>query len=115
MDWQFIHIENEDIDWGVAMSNFLARTSCNLLLDDVVDEQQTKAQEKIMTALRHSDEVVARNLGRAHQKITSAQFRAAARSLEAAGVIEVEIIKPTKGGREKVVYKKKQTLSDTTS
>lgn len=114
-DWQFIRIEPEDIDWAVAMSNFLARTSCNLLLDDVIDEQQAKAQEKIMGALRHSPEVLARDLGRAHQKITSAQFRAAARALEVAGVIEIEVTKPNKGGREKVVYKKRNEVSDNRS
>ena len=112
IDWQFLFIETEDIDWGIAMSNFLGRTSCNLLLDDVVDEQQIQAQRKLLNAVQSLGEITQREIVRRHQKITSAQFAAAAKSLEASGVIEIETIIPERGGRVKVVYKKPKADDD---
>jgi DNA-binding MarR family transcriptional regulator len=94
------------------LSNFLARTSCNLLLDDVIDEQQHQAQKKILSAVAALGEISQREINRRHQKITSAQFMAAAKSLEASGLIEIETQKPNNGGREKIVYKKRKTDDD---
>jgi predicted ArsR family transcriptional regulator len=37
---------------------------------------------------------------------------AAAKSLEASGLIEIETQKPNNGGREKIVYKKRKTDDD---
>ena len=111
-DWEFIRIEDEDIEWAILMSNFIARTSCNLLLDDVVDEQQSVAQRKILAALQSLDEITHRTLCRKHEKITSAQFSAAAIALQVSGLIEIETVIPTRGGRGKVVYKKRKTEPD---
>ena len=111
-DWLFLHIEAEDVEWAIGLSNFLARTSCNLLLDDVIDEQQHQAQKKILSAVAALGEISQREINRRHQKITSAQFMAAAKSLEASGLIEIETQKPNNGGREKIVYKKRKTDDD---
>jgi hypothetical protein len=110
-EWALIHIENQDIEWAVVMSNFLARTSCNLLLDGVADMQQHQAQERILAALRVREEITEREIARSHQKITTAQFAAAAKSLQESGMIVVEFIKPAKGGRAKVVYKRPETIA----
>ena len=112
IDWLFLQIEAEDVEWAIALSNFLARTSCNLLLDDVIDEQQHHAQKKILSAITALGEITQREINRRHQKITSAQFMAAAKSLEASGLIEIETQKPDKGGRVKIVYKKRKTEDD---
>lgn len=103
-DWNFSRCEIEDVDWGIMMSNFLSRTSCNLLLDDVVDMQQQQAIEKINAAMRVCETVEARVLHRAHPKITSAQFRAAAQILESQNIIIIE--KTRSGGRPKTMYKR---------
>ena len=112
IDWQFIRIEQEDIEWAILMSNFLTRTSCNLLLDDVVDEQQSHAQRKILAALGSLEEITHRKLCRRHEKITSAQFSAAAIALQVAGVIDIETAIPSRGGRGTVVYRKRKTEPD---
>jgi hypothetical protein len=103
-DWESIFCELPDVNWGIMMSNFLSRTSCNLLLDDVVDMQQHQAIEKINATLRICETVEARVLHRAHPKITSAQFRAAAQILESQGVITIEKI--GSGGRPKTMYRR---------
>jgi hypothetical protein len=112
VDWQFMRIEEEDIEWAILMSNFITRTSCNLLLDDVIDEQQALAQKKILAALKSLDEITHRKLCRKHEKITSAQFTAAAIGLQSAGLIEIETVIPSRGGRGKVVYKKRKAEAD---
>jgi len=112
IDWLFLQIEAEDVEWAIALSNFLARTSCNLLLDDVIDEQQHQAQKKILSAVSTLGEITQREINRRHQKITSAQFMAAAKSLEASGLIEIEVTKSDRGGKTKVVYKKRKTADD---
>jgi hypothetical protein len=103
-DWTSVFCELADVNWGIMMSNFLSRTSCNLLLDDVVDMQQHQAIEKINAAMRACETVEARVLHRAHPKITSAQFRAAAQILESQGVITIEKI--GSGGRPKTMYRR---------
>ena len=110
-EWSVLCIEKPDIEWAIVMSNFLARTSCNLLLDGVPDLQQHQAQERILAALRVRSEVTQRDIARSHQKITTAQFSAAAKALEEAGMIVVDVVKPTTGGRGKVVYKKPETIA----
>ncbi|NQW26205.1 MAG: bifunctional DNA primase/polymerase [Cryomorphaceae bacterium] len=109
IDWQFIRVEQDDIEWAILMSNFLTRTSCNLLLDDVVDEQQSAAQRKILAALGSLGEISHRKICRRHEKITSAQFSAAAIALQSSGVIEIETVIPARGGRGTVVYRKPKT------
>lgn len=103
-DWLFIRIENSDIDWAIRLSNWLARGSCGLLLDDVIDTQGMKARQKILDALRHGP-VTLRELCRRHKRITSAEFSSAAEMLQAAGQIEIEVSIHEKGSRAKVVYK----------
>jgi len=105
-EWGLIKIEKQDIEWAVLLSNFLTRTSCNLLLDDVVDNQQAAAMDKILKFLRDNESIEARKLYRACQKFTAAQFQASANVLEKLGMIQIERIKPMTGGHTKVVYRK---------
>lgn len=105
-EWSLIKVEKQDIEWAVLLSNFLTRTSCNLLLEDVVDNQQAAAMDKILKILRDNEAIEARKLHRACQKFTSAQFQASASVLEKLGLIQVERIKPATGGKLKVVYRK---------
>jgi hypothetical protein len=110
-DWAFVKIEPEDIEWSIKVSNFLARTSCNLLLEDVVDTQEAFARKKILAALQNAGEVTQRQLRRQNRKVTSAQFLAAGRSLEQSGLIEISISRPQRGP-EKVVYKNRGQVLD---
>lgn len=105
-EWGLIKIEKQDIEWAVLLSNFLTRTSCNLLLEDVVDNQQAAAMDKILKFLRDNESIEARKLYRACQKFTAAQFQASANVLEKLGMIQIERIKPMTGGHTKVVYRK---------
>lgn len=110
-EWSLVRVEKADIDWAVMLSNFLSRTSCNLLLDDVVDAQQAKAVEKIMQVLRQTESVEARDIYRAFQKITSAQFNAAAATLQRQGIIEIDVVKNSRG-RPTILYKRKTQMTD---
>lgn len=105
-EWGLIKIEKQDIEWAVLLSNFLTRTSCNLLLDDVVDNQHSAAADKILKILRDTESIDARKLYRSHQKFTAAQFHSSANTLEKLGLIRIEYIKPVNGGRAKIVYTK---------
>lgn len=111
-EWALMKIENEDIEWAIRLSNYLARTSCNLLLEDVVDQQEYVAKEKILKAIGSAGEVAHNKLKRCNGKITSAQLRSAARALESSGLIEIISQKPPKGGKEKVVYRRPKDTSD---
>jgi predicted ArsR family transcriptional regulator len=73
--------------------------------------QQHQAQERILAALKIREEITEREIARSHQKITTAQFAAAAKSLQESGMIVVEFVKPMKGGRAKVVYKRPETIA----
>jgi len=103
-DWGSIHMEMEDIDWAIKLSNHIGRVSCNLLLSEVEDRQMSEAQTKILTAVRSQESITQRVLSSNNKKITTAQFNAAALALEAQGLIKISRIKPQNGGREKVVY-----------
>jgi hypothetical protein len=111
-DWNFIQIEKQDIEWAVKLSNFLSRCACNLLLDDVVDVQRNMAAKKILDCLEKLDQVQHRDLTRRFQKITAAEFQAAANQLEKSGLITIESEIPKTGGRKKLVYRKSKNTSD---
>jgi len=111
-DWNFILIEKQDIEWAVMLSNFLARTACNLLLDDVVDVQRNFAAKKILDCLEHLPEVTHRDLTRRFQKVTSAEFRSAATQLQQSGLLTIETVDGKKTGPKKLVYKKAKTGDD---
>lgn len=108
-EWLFERIEPADMEWGIRLSNWLARSGCGLLMDDVVDMQGLQARQKIMTALQHGP-IAHRDLCRKHKRITSAEFSAAAEILEAAGQLEIEEVPAANGGRAKVVYKVPVTI-----
>jgi len=109
-EWTCIQIEMQDINWAVKLSNNLAETSCNLLLDGIVDEQKRHAQDRILAGIAAKGSISLGMIANKHQKITVAQFRAAGISLADAGLIQIEKIKPQGGGRTKEVYSKKIEL-----
>lgn len=75
--WEFIQIELHDVNWGIKLSNWLARTSCDLVRENTVDTSLAKAKAILIAATQHGP-VSARDLMRSHRSITGGDFKAAA-------------------------------------
>lgn len=97
--WDFVQVEMRDENWGIKLSNWLARTSCDLVRENTVDTGLAKAKA-ILVAATANGPVNASDLLRAHRGITAGDFKAAADVL---GYVTVG----KKGkGRPKVFYER---------
>jgi hypothetical protein len=97
--WDFVQMEIQDLNWGIKLSNWLARIACDLVRENTVDSNLAKAKA-ILVAATQSGPVNARELLRAHRSITAGDLKSAADLL---GYLTVG----TKGrGRTKVYYER---------
>ena len=103
VDWNFVRVGIDSIDWGIKVANWLGRIACGLIRENVVDMEAHRATTILMKAVHEMGEVNRRNLMREFRSVTGPEFTSAAESLQRDGVIEIIEI-PT-GGRPKVVYK----------
>jgi hypothetical protein len=110
VDWLFVQIEKQDIDWGIRLANWLARVACGLIKENVVDNQAARARHVLETAVMKLGTVTRSDLLREYRSISGSEFTAAAESLENEG--RIEIVKTSTGGRGKVVYNKKTHNAD---
>src|SRR5690606_8660253 len=60
--WEFVAIEIDDIEWGIKLSNWLARIACDLIKQHFVDQTAIRVQELLSQALRDNEEVGKREL-----------------------------------------------------
>ena len=99
-----IKIEIADIEWGIKLANWLANISCGLICDYIEDKQEVKVKQIIIEAVSRSEEGVAHSwFTNKFRRFTTGDFRSAAKSLAATGVIEI-FGQKTKG-RKKTVYR----------
>ena len=110
VDWLFVQIEKQDMDWGIRLANWLARVACGLIKENVVDNQAARARHVLETAVMKLGTVTRSDLLREYRSISGSEFTAAAESLENEG--RIEIVKTSTGGRGKVVYNKKTHNAD---
>jgi hypothetical protein len=110
IDWQFVLVEQEDIDWGIRLTNWLARVSCGLIRENVVDTQSARARHVLETVLMKNGTVSRSDLLREFRSISGSEFTAAAEQLQAEGRIEI-VIEPTLG-RARISYRLVDGLSD---
>jgi len=84
--FEFIHIEIEDLNWGIKLANWLARISCGLVRENTVDKTLQNAKAILIEATR-TGPVNARELLRTYRSMTAGDFAAAASEL---GILSVK-------------------------
>jgi hypothetical protein len=104
VDWQFILIEKQDIDWGIRLANWLARVACGLIRENVVDSQAARARHVLESCVLKVGSISRRDLMREFRSISGSEFTSAAEGLQAEG--RIEIVSEAIPGRLRVVYKK---------
>lgn len=107
IDWLFLRVEMQDVDWGIMVANWLARVACALIRENVVDTQANRARHVLETAVLKLGSVARRDLMREYRSISGSEFTAAAESLKSEG--RIEISNEETSGRPKVIYKKIET------
>ena len=107
IDWQFVLIEKQDMDWGIRLANWLARVACGLIRENVVDSQAARARHVLESVVLKIGSVARRDLMRDYRSISGSEFTAAAEGLQAEGRIEISV-DSSKAGKPRVFYSKKQ-------
>jgi predicted transcriptional regulator len=98
-DWASVRLELEDIDWGIKMANWLARTACSLIRETVVDSGATKTTQKVLKAITEAGSLTRQQLLSMMKSASAGEVSAAAKFLESKGLIKIESIKPKGPGR----------------
>jgi len=93
-----VKLEVADINWGVKLSNWLARIACGIVCQTMPDLGLSKAKEALLRALAESDQVSSRQILRANRTLTQGDVAAAAESL---GIRKKTILT---GGRPRLYY-----------
>lgn len=103
--WEFFEIELSDIEWGIKVSNWLAKIACELISQNFVDSSANRNRSVILEAINQRGEVKTRDILRACRRMTAGELMATAKELEKEGLIEIR--KENTGGRPVVTLAKK--------
>ena len=95
--WPSQRVEIGDIEWGIRLSNWLARSACEAIKARVVDKQQNKAKALLMT-IPAGGSLAAQPLQRNHG-VSKGDLEQAAKELGLERRIE-----KNSSGRPSVVY-----------
>jgi hypothetical protein len=101
--WPNITIEMQDIEWGIAVANWLARISCQLVGENFVDNTLNTIAELICTEVSSKGEVSAREVSRMKRKFVIGDVMAAAKMLEGLSLISIQRI--STGGRPRTIFR----------
>lgn len=102
--WSSVRIQMEDIDWGIKVSNWLARTSCNLALNNTTNINSSKAQIAILEFVRRSgDKPVKLTTIQRSRSMQKNELMAAALILEREG--KISITRKPYGSKEHVSFR----------
>lgn len=104
IDWLFLRVERQDVDWGIKVANWLARVACALIRENVVDTQANRARAILELAVGKLGTISRRDLMREYRSVSGSEFTAAAESLQAEG--KIEIVTELIPGRPKIIYKR---------
>jgi hypothetical protein len=107
IDWLFLHIEMQDVDWGIRVANWLARVACALIRENVVDTQANRARHVLETAVLKLGSVSRSDLLREFRSISGSEFTAASESLESEG--RIKVTQEMTSGRSRIVYTRPET------
>ena len=102
--WSQAALDITDIDWAIKISNWIARTACNLALNNTSDMNSPKAQNAIMEFVKRAGgepvKLVTIQRNRSMQKN---EIMAAALILEREG--KIEITRKPYGTKELVTFR----------
>lgn len=93
-----------DVNWGIRLSNWLARISCQLVNESIPDSRAYHAKQLIVKALQEQGTKPQQWFTRTFRRFTAGDIRSAAKQLEAEGQIEIRQITDGKAGRPKIEY-----------
>lgn len=102
--WEFLEMELGDIEWGIRVSNWLAKIACELISQNFVDSSANKNRAVILEAVNQCGEIKTRDILRACRRMTAGELMATAKELETDGLIEIR--KSQTGGRPSVTLVK---------
>lgn len=92
-----LSVELQDINWGIAVSNWNTRLACSLIGEQVADTVGTNVQKKVAAIIQRAGKITHRQLFRALRSADKGQISAAVDELKALGTIDIAQ-EPT-GGR----------------
>ena len=98
--WDFVQIEIQDVQWGITLSNWLARSSCGFISENVYDKSGNKAKTILQKALESKSEVSKRDILRAFRSLTAGDLQ------NAADELGLETVTIQTGGRPAIRYRK---------
>jgi hypothetical protein len=96
-DWSGIRLELEDVDWGIRLANWLARTACGLVKENVQDHGVGKVTQKVLKIISDSGEISRQQLLASLKSVSAGEVSAAAKFLEDKGMISIEPVKKGRG------------------
>ncbi len=102
VEWTKTEVEEEDVNWGIGLANWLARIACGLIRENVMDLQAMRAEQVLLAAIRRSGPVSKRDLMREFRSISGSEFLAAAENLKSQGMISIERDSTT--GRPRILF-----------
>ena len=80
--WDFVHVETEDVDWAVRLSNWLANTACSLIRENVMDKSGAKAKAILAGLMAaNPDGIKKRDVLRQYRSLTAGDLGSAAAAL----------------------------------
>lgn len=105
INWDFVYVEKRDVDWGICISNWLAKTSCDYATTKVGDFSGGKSAVVLEQILKAAggNWVSRSTILRSARDLTAGDIGAAAKKLEA--VIESREEKSRGRGRPSVEYR----------
>lgn len=109
--FEFVQLELQDVNWGIKLSNWLARIACDLIQDNTVDRGLDKAKMVLTEATKYGP-ARSRDLLRACRSITAGDLAAAAVAL---GYLVEEIPTRSKGSKAKIYRRPDSVLAVPTS
>jgi len=104
-NWDEVLVEEEDVEFGIRISNWITRTMCGLISENIADSHALKAQHILLTAVAENPIVGRRELMRKFRSITSTELSAAVTVLVADG--KIEVIESPRTGTKGVSYRAK--------
>lgn len=86
-----VYIELEDINWGIAISNWNTRLACSLIGEQVADSIGGAIQKKVAAIIQKAGKLTQREICRALRSADKGQISAAIEELETLGLVTVSI------------------------
>jgi hypothetical protein len=103
--WDFLEIELCDVQWGISLSNWLARIACQLISENFADRTTQQLCDIIQQAVGAHGEITTREITRAYRRFSSGDVMAAAKVLEEVGKVVIEKQSQSKRGRPSYVIR----------